>query len=134
MCERLINSVDFSASIKNPGNKIFIKLGMKIWKIIVKISSAKKSKEKIFRTKNFSSLSVFLSCSFSMKIGTNAELKAPSAKTRRKKFGNLKAAKKASDNMLTPKYRAIKMSRINPRIRDREMKKEMVNIERNKGF
>lgn len=76
---------------------------MKIWKIMTKKSSAKKSSEKIFLTKFFSSASVFLFCNFSIKIGTKAELKAPSAKTLRKKFGNLKAAKNASESTLTPR-------------------------------
>ena len=66
-----------------------------------------------------------------MKIGTNAELKAPSANMRRKKFGKRNAAKNASDNMLTPTCCAIKMSRTKPRMREREMKKEIVKIERN---
>ncbi len=73
----------------------------------------------------------FLSVNFSIKIGTKAELKAPSAKTRRKKLGTLNAPKNASDNTLTPTNLAIKMSRIKPKMRDKEIKKEMVKNDLN---
>jgi hypothetical protein len=68
---------------------------------------------------------------FSIKIGTKDELKAPSAKTRRKKFGKRKAAKKASERTLTPTYRAIKISRIKPRILESEIKNEIVKKDLN---
>lgn len=113
--------VDFSSSRKNPGNKPFIKNGIKIWKTKIKINKTKNNIEKTFLTKNNSSFLAFLSWNFSIKIGTNAELKAPSAKIRRKKLGNLKAAKNASDKTLTPKYFAIKISRAKPIMRDNEV-------------
>ena len=119
--EKEIKNSDFSASEKNPGNKIFMQKGMKICIKIVKINKTKNNIEKIFRTKNTSSLELFLSFNFSTKIGTKAELKAPSAKTRRKKFGKRKAAKKASDTTLTPTYLAIITSRMKPKIREIEI-------------
>ena len=82
-------------------------------------------------TKAKSFLSPLLSCNFATNIGTNAELKAPSAKTRRKKLGKRNAAKKASDIALTPTNCAINTSRIKPKMRDIEMKKEIVKNERN---
>jgi len=68
---------------------------------------------------------------FFYKNCTKAELKAPSAKTRRKKFGTRNAPKKASDKTLTPIYLAIKISRIKPKILDREIKKEIVKKDLN---
>ena len=62
------------------------------------------------------------------------EFKAPSAKTRRKKFGRRKAAKKTSDKTLTPTNLAIKISRMNPTILDIEMKKEIVNTDLNSAM
>jgi hypothetical protein len=44
----------------------------------------------------------FLSANFSTKIGTKAELNAPSAKILRKKFGKRNAAKKLSESIDTP--------------------------------
>ena len=84
----------------------------------------------MLRAKINSSLLLVLSCSFSTKSGTKAELKAPSAKILRKKFGNLKAAKNASERRLTPKYFAIIISRINPKMRDKEIKKDTVKTDR----
>lgn len=66
-----------------------------------------------------------------MKIGTKAELNAPSAKILRKKLGKRKAPKKASDKILTPTNLAIKISRINPKILEIEIKKEMVKNDLN---
>ena len=134
MRDKLMRVLDFSGSVKNPGKRIFMKNGMKIWKIMVKISRAKNRNEKIFLTNASSSPSVFLCWVFSMKSGTNAELKAPSAKIRRKKFGRRKAAKKASDNMLTPRYCAMRISRMKPRTREIEMKNETVKTERKMGI
>jgi len=104
---------------------------MKICINKTKINRKYNKTEKMFCKKNFSSLSLDLSCNLSIKIGTNAELKAPSAKIRRKKLGTLKAAKKASEIMLTPIYLAIRISRINPNMRDNDIKNEMVKKERN---
>ena len=57
-------------------------------------------------------------------MGTNAELKAPSAKTRRKKLGKRKAAKNTSESKPTPMNLAIKTSRTKPRILDKAIKNE----------
>ena len=46
--------------------------------------------------------------------GTKAALKAPSAKRRRKKLGNLKATKNASATMPVPRALAMRISRTNP--------------------
>jgi len=65
-----------------------------------------------------------------MKIGTKAELKAPSAKILRKKLGKRKEAKKTSDNIPAPRYLAIRISLINPRTLEIDIKKETVTVER----
>ena len=49
--------------------------------------------------------------------GTKAELKAPSAKSRRKRLGKRKATKKASATGPVPRAAAMKMSRTKPRRR-----------------
>ena len=54
-------------------------------------------------------------------IGTNAELKAPSANSRRKKFGNLNASRKVSVRMLAPIPDAIMISRTYPVTRDKNV-------------
>ena len=121
MREKLIRKPAFSGSEKNPGKRIFMKRGMKICTKMVKISKMKNRKEKILRTKDKLAFSASLSCNLDTNIGTKAELKAPSAKMRRKKFGKRNAAKNASDNTLIPRYWAINISRTNPKIRDKEM-------------
>jgi len=52
-----------------------------------------------------------------VKTGIKAELNDPSAKSRRSRFGILKAAMKASELKPAPKYQAMTASRIKPRIR-----------------
>ena len=49
--------------------------------------------------------------------GTNAELKAPSANSRRNRLGKRKATKKASATAPVPSTAAIRMSRTKPRAR-----------------
>jgi hypothetical protein len=66
---------------------------------------------------------------FSIKIGTKAELNAPSANILLKKFGNLKAAKKTSDSTLTPINFAIKISLMKPKTLDEAIKKDMVKYD-----
>ena len=55
---------------------------------------------------------------YSARIGTKAWLKAPSAETRRKRLGILKATIKASLTIPAPNTRAISVSRTNPSMRD----------------
>ena len=59
----------------------------------------------------------------SVNIGTKDELKAPSARTLRKKEGILMARSKASVSTPTPKKCEISLSRTYPRIRLMEVKK-----------
>ena len=54
---------------------------------------------------------------YSVKIGTNAMVNDPSAKSLRSKFGILKATKKASDAIPAPKYPAMTISINSPKIR-----------------
>jgi hypothetical protein len=68
-------------------------------------------------------LSVLLSfVRASEKMGTNAQLKAPSANMLRKKFGILNAAKKASEIRPAPKNFAIKISLAKPNILEIKVK------------
>jgi hypothetical protein len=62
--------------------------------------------------------------------GMKAALKAPSPKIRRNMFGKRKAAKKASATIPVPRNRAIKMSRITPKIRLIRVNPEIVIKER----
>src|SRR5687768_13122043 len=55
---------------------------------------------------------------YSASTGTNACEKAPSANSRRRKLGSLKATKKASVTKPAPKTRAITRSRTKPRMRE----------------
>jgi len=58
-----------------------------------------------------------LRCMVSMKVGTNAAERAPSANSRRSRFGMRKATKNASAPVPAPRNMAMIMSRINPEIR-----------------
>jgi len=55
---------------------------------------------------------------YSARIGTKACENAPSAKIRRKRFGSLKATKKASVAIPAPKIRATIASRAKPSTRE----------------
>jgi hypothetical protein len=69
-----------------------------------------------------------------MNEGKKACTKAPSAKIRRKRFGNLKATKKISLKIFTPKIDAIKRSRRNPKTRETKIPKLFVKIFRTKCY
>ena len=68
---------------------------------------------------------------YSDSTGTNAWLKAPSANSRRKKFGILKATKKASINPPAPKTPNNTISRTKPKIRDNMVMLLTTMVERN---
>ena len=70
--------------------------------------------------------------SFCDNIGTKAVVKAPSAKSERKRLGNLNATKKASDIKPAPKKLAKIISRKNPVMRDKSVKPPNVAIDLNK--
>ena len=59
----------------------------------------------------------FFSVTFFERSGIKAVLKAPSAKSRRNMFGNVKATKKASATGPAPRKIAISISRMKPSIR-----------------
>ena len=67
--------------------------------------------------------------SFEENRGTNADVKAPSAKRLLNRFGNLKDTKKASDTIPAPKKFAIIISRMKPVIRDTIVKPPKVAID-----
>ena len=130
MRDKWVNNDSFSWLAAKPKNINFINQGIKTCKAIIKISKIKNKNDKIFCANNkVSFLSEF--CSLPTKIGTKAELKAPSAKILRKKLGSLKAAKKTSERKPTPIYLAIKISRIKPKILDREIKNEIMKNDLN---
>ena len=123
------NNRNFSLPNLNPGNRAIITNGIKISINITKVKTIKNNKEKILRAKTKARAFLLLSFSFLTNIGTKEELKAPSANTLRKKFGNLKAAKNTSDKKLTPINLAIIISLINPKIRDIEIKNAMIKAD-----
>ena len=83
---------------------------------------------------NFMALSLPSPASFCDTIGTNADVKAPSAKRLRNKFGNLNATKKASAIMPAPKKRARTISLMNPVIRLSNVKLPNVAMDLNKDI
>ena len=67
---------------------------------------------------------------YSASTGTNAWLKAPSANSRRKKLGSLKATKKASASPSAPMVRANTISRSSPATRDNPVMAPTIRLER----
>ena len=88
---------------EKPGAKIWIIYGIPKKKIIVKPTVTKSSNDMVFSTKSAASWSSFESITIPEKTGIKAALYAPSAKTRRKKLGILKAKKKASYVTVDPR-------------------------------
>lgn len=129
--ERSTNIMNFSEPNLKPGNKAPTKIGINISINNIKIKRKYINIDKILEANSTAKelLSFSSCCIFLTKIGTKAELKAPSAKIRRKKLGNLKAAKKISESKLTPRNLAIKTSLIKPRILEMEIKNEIVKAD-----
>jgi hypothetical protein len=96
---------------------------------MVNINNVYNKIENIFleNCNKFSLLSVFTNSP--EKIGTNAELKAPSAKIFLKKLGNLKAVKNMSDSVPVPKYLAKKISLTKPNTLDNNVPKLTINVD-----
>jgi hypothetical protein len=63
------------------------------------------------------------------KVGKKLCVKAPSAKIRLKRFGNLKATKKMSEYILAPKMEALNKSLINPSILELNIPKKLIIID-----
>lgn len=72
-----------------------------------------------------------LFCREAMYDGIKLWVNDPSAKIRRKRFGNLKAIRKISLHILAPNTEVIKMSRAKPLTREIRMPNELENIDLN---
>ena len=92
----------------------------------------KKAKTEIARAANSRADPLSSDTSLCDNIGTKAVVKAPSAKSERKRFGNLKETKKASEIMPAPKKFAKTMSRKKPVNLERSVKPPKVAIDLNK--
>ena len=88
-----------------------------------------KTKSDIEDEANFIASFLLADTSFDENNGTNADVKAPSAKRLLNKFGSLKDTKKASDTIPAPKKLAINISRIKPVTRDIIVKPPKVAID-----
>jgi hypothetical protein len=62
------------------------------------------------------------------RLGRKLCVKAPSAKIRLKRFGNLKATKKISEYILAPRIEALNKSLINPSILELNIPKKLIII------
>jgi hypothetical protein len=89
---------------------------MKISKIMEKMISITVKRE-IALEANFMESSFPEETNFEEKSGTNAEVKAPSAKRLRNRFGSLNETRNASDKVPAPRKLAIIISRIKPVMR-----------------
>lgn len=68
-------------------------------------------------------------CLDAVNEGKKLWVNAPSAKIRRKRFGNLKATINISVYILAPRTEACNKSRIRPKIREKSMPKLLVNMD-----
>ena len=115
---RLVVNCSWAGSFLKPKAMKLMIIGMKICIKSTKISRTKIIKNRIL---DANLLAWFWSL-WEVRIGIKAELKAPSAKVRRKKLGILRAVKKASLRLEMPMNLAIKMSRMKPKMRDMKVK------------
>ena len=104
------------SSLENPGAKIFIIKSENMMPKTVIINSTNIKFPKIYRKNSFNFSGYFVL--YSDKTGTNDWINAPSPNNLRKKFGILKATKKASVLGDAPKILANMTSLINPVILD----------------
>ena len=116
-----------------PGARIRTTQGMKISIRITK-NARKKARTEMALAENSIDFSFPSLTSFCETMGTNADVKAPSAKRLRKQFGSLNATKKASDMAPAPRKLARIMSRKNPVMRLSSVKLPKVAIDLNKDM
>ena len=111
-----IVNATFSGFSMKPGARIFTTKGMHSSNIIVNKIKKKVNNEIAFAA-NSTDLSRPEATSLEENRGTNADVKAPSAKRLRNKFGNLNATRKASETIPAPRKLAITMSLKKPVMR-----------------
>jgi hypothetical protein len=127
--DRVTVRENFSGILKNPCTIILTTKGINISTIRVNRSNMYSKIENIF-LENRSKLSLLFVFTNSLeKIGTKAELKAPSAKIFLKKLGNLRAVKNTSDSVPVPKYLAKNISLTKPNILDNKVPKLTINVD-----
>lgn len=106
----------FSGLLEKPGAKIFTMVGINISNKTMKIIRMNVKNDTAFAANRIDS-SFPEDTNFEENNGTNAAVKAPSAKRLLKRFGNLNDTRNASDIFPAPKKLAISISRINPVMR-----------------
>ena len=107
--------------LSNPKAINLVKSGEKRVTIIEKIRIIRKNLIKIAAAK----LLLYFAW---LKAGKKACVKAPSAKTLLKRFGNLKATKNISEYIFAPRIEAVRRSLKNPRTLEKSIPKLLVNI------
>ena len=105
---KVVANSNFLVSSTKPGAINPTKIGIKTSTMKTKKNKIKNNKLKISLA-NLSDLDLLLTNS-ELQLGTNAELKVPSAKSLLKVFGILNATKKTSAKKLVPRKIAIKTS------------------------
>ena len=111
---RIVANSILLLSCTNPGAIKPTKVGMNI-SITSTINRRPRNNKLKISFANLVDLDLFFMSS-EVKLGTNAALKVPSANSRLKVFGILKATKNTSAKKLVPRKIAIKISLIYPRI------------------
>ena len=110
-------SAYFPGSDRNPGAKIAMRIGAATTPMTVTMASAPSSAPETWEARSRTS-AISRCARYSLRMGTNAWAKAPSANSRRRKFGMRKATKKASAPALAPNAWAMTTSRTNPSTRE----------------
>ena len=110
-------SAYFSGSARNPGANTAMSTGAaRTPATVTTVSTPISAPETCAARSRTSPTSRF--ALYALRTGTNAWAKAPSAKSRRRKFGMRNATKKASAPALAPNAWAMTTSRTNPTTRD----------------
>ena len=107
----------FPGSDRNPGAKIAMRAGAATTPMTVTTVSAPSSAPETCAARSRTS-AISRRVRYSLRTGTKAWAKAPSANSRRRKFGMRKATKKASAPALAPNACAMTTSRTNPATRE----------------
>ncbi|GAB6073570.1 hypothetical protein JCM15786_02270 [Nautilia lithotrophica] len=114
----------FFASSLNPEASIFVT------KLEKRVTNSEKISIIINNFLNTSHVKRGLYFAFA-KLGKKLCVKAPSAKIRLKRFGNLNATKKISEYTFAPSIEALNKSRMNPRILELKIPKKLIIIDLN---
>ena len=131
MRHKVVANSIFWGSPTKPGARMLMTQGIKNSTISTKIPT-KNARTEIAEDAKIKAFLRFSAVNFCESIGTNAVVKAPSAKSERNRLGSLKATKKASAAIPAPKKLAKTISRRNPVKRDNNVKPPNVAMALNK--